>query len=334
MAESVWQRVVHQPQRVWLRRALFQIHLWSGIAVGLYLVMISITGSVLVYRNELYRAATRRPIVSTAPAPRLTDDQLRDAALRAYPSYGVATVRRARNPDQAVEISLRRGDRTRARLFDPRTGADLGDAIPLGIRAVSSLLDLHDNLLGGPTGRKINGLGALALFVLALTGAVIWWPGAKTWRRSLILHRGVGWKRATWDLHSMIGAWSLAFVLLFAITGMYLCYPQRFSDWADAIQPPTEANAGERFVDGVMYWLAYLHFGRLGGRGISWCGRGWCDSTTKALWATFGLAPVAMFATGAIMWWNRVLRPRWRARATPDFPTGYSPQRSRNPQSV
>ena len=36
-----------QPQNVWLRRALFQVHLWTGLAIGLYIVMLSVTGSVL-----------------------------------------------------------------------------------------------------------------------------------------------------------------------------------------------------------------------------------------------------------------------------------------------
>ena len=71
-----WQRWVRQPQKIWLRRALFQVHLWSGITVGLYVLMISVTGSVLVYRNELYRAATPQPIISKGSGPRLTDDQL------------------------------------------------------------------------------------------------------------------------------------------------------------------------------------------------------------------------------------------------------------------
>jgi uncharacterized iron-regulated membrane protein len=31
----------------------------------------------------------------------------------------------------------------------------------------------------------------------------------------------------------------------------------------------------------------------------------------------FGLAPAAMFLTGAIMWWNRILRPRLRSLAVP-----------------
>ena len=67
---------MRQPQKLWLRRALFQVHLWSGIALGLYVLMMSVTGSVLVYRNELYRAATPPPIISTGSGPRLTDQQL------------------------------------------------------------------------------------------------------------------------------------------------------------------------------------------------------------------------------------------------------------------
>ena len=61
---TLWQRWVQKPQKIWFRRALFQVHLWSAIAVGLYIFLISVTGSVLVYRNELYRAATPEPIIS------------------------------------------------------------------------------------------------------------------------------------------------------------------------------------------------------------------------------------------------------------------------------
>jgi hypothetical protein len=44
---------LRQPQRVWLRRAIFQIHLWTGLAIGLYVVVLSLSGSVLVYRAEI-----------------------------------------------------------------------------------------------------------------------------------------------------------------------------------------------------------------------------------------------------------------------------------------
>jgi uncharacterized iron-regulated membrane protein len=269
---------------------------------------------VLVYRNELYRAATPPPVVSKTSGPRLTDAQLEAAAARLYPGYQPVKVVRPLDPDQAAEVWLRRGNAIKKRLFDVRSAADAGDPVPIGIWLVSKLLDLHDNLLGGQTGRDVNGLGALALLLLAFTGLVIWWPGSKTWRRSLTLHRGVGWKRFTWHLHSMIGFWTFGFTVVFGLSGIYLVIPDQFQDLADRIQTPTAANAGRRLVDRVIYWLAYLHFGRICGIGIPCKGPGLCDQTTKAAWALFGIAPAVMFFTGAILWWNRVLRPRLGAQ--------------------
>jgi uncharacterized iron-regulated membrane protein len=307
---TAWQCWVRKPQQLWLRKAFFQAHLWSGIGLGLYIFTVSVTGSVLVYWNELYRAATPAPIVSKSSQPRLTEEQLTADARRLYPGYRVVKISRSRNPDQAVSITLQRGDRLKHRLFDPRTGSDLGDSVSIAMRLVSFILDLHDNLLAGPTGRIVNGVGAFAVLAVALSGIVIWWPGSKTWRRSLTLHRGVGWKRFTWHLHSMIGFWSFAFVLIFGLSGIYLCFPERFQDLADRLDPVTAPYGRIPLADQVIYWLAYLHFGRIGGIGIPCRGPGLCDQTTKAIWALFGLAPAAMFVTGAIMWWNRVLRPR------------------------
>ncbi|HEV3329927.1 MAG TPA: PepSY-associated TM helix domain-containing protein [Bryobacteraceae bacterium] len=307
---TVWQRWVRQPQKLWLRGALFQVHLWSGIALGLYILMISVTGSVLVYRNELFRATTPEPVISTGSGPRLTDAQIAAAATRLYAGYRVVKIGRPLNPDQAADVQLSRGNRIKNRLFDPRTGSDLGDSVPTGIWLVSKLLELHDDLLAGPTGRKVNGVGAVVLLAVAVTGMAIWWPGIKTWRRSLILHRGLGWQRFTWHLHSMVGFWSLGFTLVFGVSGIYLAFPEAVQDFADWLEPSTAANLRTRIGDQIIYWLAYLHFGRINGIGIPCGGPGLCDQTTKAVWALFGLAPAVMFVTGAMMWWHRVLRPR------------------------
>jgi uncharacterized iron-regulated membrane protein len=309
---SLWQRWLRQPQKIWLRRAIFQAHLWSGIALGLYILLISVTGSVLVYRNELYRAATPEPLSLKGSGPRLTDDQLTAAAGHLYPNYRVARIVRYTGPDRAVDVWLSQGGKLKKRMFDPWTGSDLGSTVPTAVWMVSTLLDLHDNLLAGPKGREVNGLGAVALLVLTVTGLVVWWPGVKTYRRSLSLPGGFGSKRLAWHLHSMIGFWSFAFIVVFGLSGIYLAFPEAMQDFADRIEPPTTANAGIRIVDKFTYWLAYLHFGRINGIGIPCRGPGVCDQATKAVWALFGLVPAVMFVTGAILWWNRVLRPRLR----------------------
>jgi uncharacterized iron-regulated membrane protein len=178
-----WQRWLRQPQTVWLRKALFQLHLWSGIGLGLYVLLISVTGSVLVYRNELYRAATPAPTFVTPSGAPLTDAQLKGAATRLYPGYTVYLIIRPPNAELAVSVDLQRSGDRKNRLFNPYTGADLGEAVPLGVRMVSGLLSLHDDLLGGKTGRKVNGFAAVLVLVIALTGIVVWWLGIRTWRR-------------------------------------------------------------------------------------------------------------------------------------------------------
>jgi uncharacterized iron-regulated membrane protein len=309
---NFFQQWLHQPRSTLLRKAIFQLHLWAGLILGLYILLISITGSILVFSNELFRAATPEPIVVTSSAPPLTDHQLEAAATGAYPGYRVVRITHGPTPGYAVDISLKRGNSTRNRLFHPYTGADLGNSVPLGTWLISRTLDLHDNLLTGESGRRVNGVGAILIVLLAFTGLVVWWPGVASWRRSLIVRRRVGWQRLIWDLHSAIGFWLFAFILMFGLSGIYLGNPQPFQDLADRIEAPTAANAGTRLVDQVIYWLAYLHFGRVNGIGIPCSGPGVCDIATKTIWSILGLAPAAMFITGAVMWWNRVLRRKPR----------------------
>jgi len=312
---TFWGRWVRRPQELFLRKLLFQIHLWTGIGVGVYVLVICVSGSVLVYRNELYRTFSPQPTVVAGSGESLALEDLKSAARRAYRGYEVTDVRKGKTANHAVEITLKHGKEMKRRLLHPFTGEDLGDPVPAGFRFTAWLLDLHDNLLSGETGRRINGIGALFVTLLCLTGAIIWWPGIKSWRRSLTLEHRANWKRLNWSLHSALGFWFFAFILLWGITGMYLSFPQVFAAGFDFLEPFDESTPVERVVDRIQYWLAYLHFGRLGGRGIPGCGRGLCDSTTKVIWAAFGLVPPLMFVTGALMWWNRVIRPARRTES-------------------
>ena len=55
MCSSGWRQWLKQPQSVWLHNVFFQIHFGIGAVTGLYLALISVSGSISVYRNELSR---------------------------------------------------------------------------------------------------------------------------------------------------------------------------------------------------------------------------------------------------------------------------------------
>jgi uncharacterized iron-regulated membrane protein len=177
---SLWRRWLQQPQRVWVRRALFQVHLWTGLALGVYIVVLSLTGSALVYRRELV-ALFRTPVPPLdQSSQRLSIEELHAAARRAYPDYEIKEVNDASARRNAVVyVTVERSGVRKERLFHLYTGEDLGDSFTRGEQAVLWTVRLHDELLFGSEGRYWNGVGSALVTLLCLTGAVVWWPGAE-----------------------------------------------------------------------------------------------------------------------------------------------------------
>lgn len=282
---TVWQKCIHHPQGLLLRQILFQVHLWVGIGVGLYVAAISVSGSAIVFSKEIGRIASQRLTVATpAGRPRLLPTEIEQSILRAYPSYQVLDLREPKQADRPDLAVLENRKERIARLFDPYTGKDLGDPRPGAVRLLGWLGDLHDNLLAGLTGRTFNGIGAFLVVVMGATGAVIWWPGIKNWRHGMRIQRGVRFARLNWDLHSAVGFWCLLFVLIWGISGICLCFPGTLNF---ILSYP------------LRFWITRLHFGRF-------------NEVTEALWTILGLAPGILAITGALMWWNRVLRKKLR----------------------
>ena len=51
--ESAWQQWVHLPQRLRLYNALFSIHYTVGAVLGMYVALMSLSGAIIVYHDEL-----------------------------------------------------------------------------------------------------------------------------------------------------------------------------------------------------------------------------------------------------------------------------------------
>jgi PepSY-associated TM region len=161
---------------------------------------------------------------------------------------------------------------------------------------VRRIANLHENLMGGAPGRLVNGIGAICVTVLCLTGVIIWWPGLKNWRRSLTIDWRVRFARMNWDLHSALGFWLGLFVLLWGVSGIYFCFPRLF-DGLYLFDP------SDKFTDPSLYWLSELHFGRF-------------NRFTEAVWTVLGLVPAVLAFTGTFICCRRVIfhkrsNPHW-----------------------
>jgi uncharacterized iron-regulated membrane protein len=288
-----------------LRRALFQVHLWTALTLGVYIVVISVSGSIAVFRREASIWLIPRTVPSIE-GERLTGETLDAAVRRVYSGYEVVGISEQfggrRGPDPAlrpVDVALVKDGVRTGRVFDPYAAQDLGDNYPPLVRAMEWTVRLHDDLVLGTLGRRINGIGGALVMLLVVTGAVVWWQGKSKWWRGTIVSRAAR-RPVLWQLHSALGFWAFALLFIWAITAVYFAFPTPVEALIDYFDPDLEDfhRPGEAFLLQVIA----LHFGRFGGLEV------------RIAWAILGLAPAALFITGFIVWWRRVVRPRFAVR--------------------
>jgi uncharacterized iron-regulated membrane protein len=199
--------------------------------------VVCVTGAALVFRLDLQKAAHPHlftPLGIGAPTePAAVMETVRDA----YPDGRLSGIDAPTDVRPTYLAYVNDGGAFRTVLIDPFTGRVLGE---LPDRSwVRTLQELHFDLLGGRTGRVVNGVGGVLLLALCLTGLVIWWPGIASWRRAFVIDSHRGWRRMTWDLHSATGIWTGALVAMWALTGVYFAFPSQFRAVVHAISPLT-----------------------------------------------------------------------------------------------
>src|SRR5262245_9999492 len=99
---SGWQRWVRAPQLLRWRQFLVQVHLWIGLALGVYIVVLSVSGSLSVLRPDVHRWFVPRTVAVVGT--RLTGDALQEAVRSTYPLYEVTNVFERRRPDTPVMV--------------------------------------------------------------------------------------------------------------------------------------------------------------------------------------------------------------------------------------
>jgi uncharacterized iron-regulated membrane protein len=239
------QTLLHHPRKLLLRRALFQIHLWSGVLLSAYVVVIALTGAILVFRTEVFRTELTRaqfPQVLHAYDPHHTAPIATVVASfnRAYPHSTLTNLITPAPQTPVYLLTASDPQRHPLRLLaDPVTA----QIHPQPRTWLDWIYDLHVYLLlGSAHGMQINGIGATILLLLTLTGLALWWPGIRIWTRGLRIDFRRNRRRINFDAHNAIGFWTLFVVSWWAISGIYFAWYRQIAA-AVAIVSPIQGMA-------------------------------------------------------------------------------------------
>jgi uncharacterized iron-regulated membrane protein len=227
-----------------MRKRLWQFHSWLGLIAGLGLIVIGLTGSLLIFHDEI-EAALNPGIVSVTPMPagRLPASELLVSAHRQLPDHEVVGwLYQLDEPDHADLLYVRKHGApewliatvnayTGQLLASPRLGTET---------FTGWILDLHYQFLADHTGLLIAGFLAFGLFLLGLTGIYLYRDFWKTfftfrWRRS---------RRILFsDIHKFIGITSVAFNLILGFTGAYWNFTHIIGHWIQGEDDGKPASA-------------------------------------------------------------------------------------------
>lgn len=199
------------------RRLWFDLHSWVGLKLSLLMAFVCLTGTLAVFSHEIDWLL--HPEMRVEPAERSASWGSMLAAVRAaYPDWKVSRIEAPWGRRFAAAASVQTPDgRLRFVWIDPHRGTVTGDTGWFNTQRF--LRNTHRHLML-PTrwGVPIVSSLSLALLVTFASSFVIykrWWRGFFSWPR------GERRRRFWGDLHRLAGVWSLWFVLLIALTGLW-----------------------------------------------------------------------------------------------------------------
>jgi uncharacterized iron-regulated membrane protein len=187
--------------------------------VGLLLAFVGLTGSILVFKPEISDFLTTRQFGQViTQEQQLSPEKILDITKAGYPSlqpvaihlpkerYHPYTLQMA-SPDANPKVYL---DGYKEVFVNPYTGALMGDR-PERTSFYRLFLNLHYKLFAEDLGVAIVGIAAFLLFILSITGVILW-PG---WRK-LTTGFKIKWnahpKRVNFDIDKLAGIIAAAFL--------------------------------------------------------------------------------------------------------------------------
>lgn len=204
-----------------MKKNAYKLHSFLAIFAFIPLLLISVSGSILVFKLEIDRfLMPKATTVNHTGEPRLSYDEILAKVNASFPDYFVGTWELFDDGTRADAIYL-----IKENTFDwskvylnQYTGEVISQPVGLTDDITDWLVEFHYTFLLHSYGMVIGAVFALVLLILAITGLIMH-------RKVYALLMRLKWKKARTalysDVHKLVGVLSSPVLLLLAITGLY-----------------------------------------------------------------------------------------------------------------
>ena len=209
------------------KKAILFIHRWLGFTSGLVVFVVSITGCIFCFQDEIQDAIHSWRKVTEQTIPYATPSRLKEVAVSKFPGSTADYIYYTGKDRPALALVNVKSQGLMNVYFNPYTSEVMHvENAQSNFFTVVEYIHLY-LLLPPKIGTLVVGISVIIFVILMITGIILWWPKRKTDRkRSLTIKWNGRWRRVNYDLHNVLGFYATAVALILALTGLSISF-----DW-------------------------------------------------------------------------------------------------------
>jgi uncharacterized iron-regulated membrane protein len=233
----------HKKKPSFIKKWSAKLHLWFGLSIGIIVFIVSLSGTLYVFKDEIQNQLRKNVIflnaetISQKPLP--INVLKEKVTLTLKEQYPVTSVEIPLDKNKSYEFLFYEKDKNAWNYFDeikinklvyvnPYNGEILGvynekyDVFPI-------LKSIHWSLLlKTDWGKYVVGIPVVLFIIMLITGIILWWPKNKNARKGRFRFNWKNittWKRKNYDLHNILGFYASFIALILSISGIYFSFP-------------------------------------------------------------------------------------------------------------
>jgi uncharacterized iron-regulated membrane protein len=199
-----------------------KLHLWLGLASGLIVVFLGITGCILAFEQEIRSITQPYLFVEKQEALFLPPSRLKAEAEKMLGGKKALSIEYP-GRDRSAIASYYDEDNYQLVFLNPYSGKILKDK-NMNRDFFRVVLMGHFYLWLPPgIGQPIVASATLIFLVMLITGLILWWPKNKAARKQRFTIRwNAKWRRVNYDMHNVLGFYATWICIFIAITGLVM----------------------------------------------------------------------------------------------------------------
>jgi uncharacterized iron-regulated membrane protein len=203
------------------RNVVFSFHRSIGLLLGLWLILISLSGAIIVFQKELDHAFYHALWQVTPQSTQVSLDTMTASVVSTHPKHPLWFIEFPEREDQSYVFNQKLPKEHRLQTFiNPYTGKVLGSRI-WEYSAIGFPFTLHHDFFMGQFGMVMVGVSGGALLLMTITGILLW-PSWRSLRGGFKIRWRSPLPLLSYDLHKTGGILSGLFFSVTAVTGVII----------------------------------------------------------------------------------------------------------------